>query len=117
MQDIQEIFVRTQKIKKERKDLKAAYRDALVASQEYVELIEKMKTLRERKKQIEQSIKADFASEFTKLDDMKIDLESDMVLLSDITMTKLMKGESVEVKDEYDNTYEPVFSVRFKKAN
>jgi len=30
-------------------------------------------------------------------------------------MTKLMKGETVEVKDEYDNTYEPIFSVRFKK--
>lgn len=117
MQDIQEIFVRIQKVKKEQKELRAIYRDALLASQEHVELVEKLKTLRERKKQIEELVKSDFSSEFTKLDDMKIDLESDMVMLSDIAMTKLMKGESVEVKDEYDNAYEPIFSVRFKKAN
>ena len=30
---------------------------------------------------------------------MKIDLESDAVMLSDLAMTKLMKGETVEVKD------------------
>ena len=32
-------------------------------------------------------------------------------------MTKLMKGESVSVSDEYENEYEPVFSVKFKKTN
>lgn len=116
MQDIQEIWGRIQQIKKQQKDLRLAYKDALQASLEYVELSEKLKTMRERKKQIETTVKGDFASEFTKLDDLKIDLESDMTILSDIAMTKLMKGETVEVKDEYDNVYEPIFSVKFRKT-
>ena len=116
MQDIQEIWGRIQQIKKQQKDLRGAYKDALKASQEYVELTEKLTTMRARKKQIEATVKGDFASDFTKLDDLKIDLESDMEILSDIAMTKLMKGETVEVKDEYDNVYEPIFSVKFKKT-
>jgi len=116
MQDIQEIFGRIQKIKKQQKELRSTYKEALNASQEYVELSDKLKTLRERKKQIENTVKGDFASEFTKLDDLKIDLESDMEMLSDMAFTKMVKGEAVEIKDDYDNTYEPVVVVRFKKA-
>lgn len=116
MQDIQEIFNRIQEIKKKQKDIRSAYKDALAASGEYVEIAEKIKTLRDRKKQIEATVKEDFSGEFTKLEDFKIDLESDMTMLSDAALTKLMKGETVEVKDEYDNSYEPVFSVKFKKS-
>ncbi len=116
MQDLQEIFNRIQETKKKQKDIRSAYKEALAASQEYIELSAKMKILRERKKQIEGSTKQDFSSEFTKLDDYDIDLESDQTLLSDAALTKLMKGETVEVKDEYDNTYEPQFSVKFKKT-
>lgn len=117
MQDIQEIFNRIQEIKKKQKDIRSSYKEALASSQEYVELTDKLKIMREKKKQIENMIKSDFSSEFTKLDDLKIDLESDMEMLSDIVITKTMKGESVEIKDEYDNNYEPIFTVRFKKIN
>jgi hypothetical protein len=116
MQDIQEIFNRMQSIKKQQKDIRSAYKDALEASLEYKEIGDKIKTLRERKKQIENTTKESFSSEFTKLDDFKIDLESDNVMLSDIALTKLMKGETVEVIDEYNNTYEPLFTVKFKKT-
>ncbi|MFA6486436.1 MAG: hypothetical protein WCT40_03655 [Candidatus Magasanikbacteria bacterium] len=116
MQDIQEIFNHIQEVKKKTKEIRSAYKDALASSQDYLDLCDKLKTLRERKKQIEASTKQDFAGEFTKLDDYKIDLESDMTMLSDAAMTKLMKGETVEVKDEYDNVYEPVFTVKFKKS-
>lgn len=102
--------------KKKQKDIRSAYKDALVTSQEYQEITDKLKTLRERKKQLEATIKADFSGEFTKLDDMQVDLESDAALLSDIAMSQLMKGETVEVEDEYSNKYEPIFSVKFKKA-
>ena len=116
MQDIQEIFNRIQEIKKKSKDIRSAYKDALAASGEYKEIDEKIKTLRERKKQIEKSVKSDFSGEFTKLEDFKVDLESDNTMLSDAALTKLMKGETVEVVDEYDNKYEPEFSVKFKKT-
>jgi len=117
MADIQEIFIRIQTTKKKQKDIKSSYRDALAASGEYKEISEKIKVLRERKKQIEMAIKADFQSEFTKLDDFKIDLESDNAILADAALSKIMKGETVEVKDEYENKYEPVWAIKFKKAN
>jgi len=116
MQDIQEIFNRMQEIKKQQKDIRSTYKDALDATPEYKEINDKIKTLRERKKQIENSTKESFSGEFTKLDDFKIDLESDNVMLSDIALTKLMKGETVAVVDEYNNAYEPLFTVKFKKT-
>lgn len=116
MQDIQEIFNRMQEIKKQQKDIRSAYKEALDGSLEYKEIGEKMKTLRERRKQIENTIKGDFSSEYSKLEDFKIDLESDRTMLSDIALTKLMKGETVQVVDEYNNSYEPLFTVKFKKT-
>lgn len=116
MQDIQTIFNHIQEIKKEQKKIRSTYREALAGSSEYQETTEKLKTLRERRKQIENSIKQDFNSEWTKLEDYAIDLESEATLLSDAALTKLMKGETVQVADEYNNNYEPVFSVKFKKT-
>ncbi len=116
MADLQEIFARIQETKKKQKDIKSAYRDALNSSEEYKNLTDKLTELRAKKKQIENSIKQDFSSEFQKLDDFKIDLESDNTMLSDAAFTKLLKGETVEVVDEYNNSYEPLFVVKFKKT-
>lgn len=117
MQDIQEVFARIQKNKKKVKDLKTSYSDALKTVQEYVETNDKLKTLREKKKQIENTIRQDFANEFQQMEDLKIDIESDQELLNDIALTQVMKGETVAVTDEYEQNYEPVFVVKFKKAN
>lgn len=116
MQDIQQVFSRVREAKKKIKDLKQAYKDALETSQEYQETSEALKTLREKKKQIERVTKEQFAGELTHIDDLKIDVASDMELLSDIALSKFMKGEEVEIKDEYDNVYEPIFKVNFKKV-
>ena len=116
MATLQEIFNRIAETKKKQKDIRSAYKDALATSLEYQELTEKMKTLREKKKQIEQATKAQFSSELTKLEDYAIDLASDNELLSDAALSQLMHGEKVEVTDEYGNAFEPVFSVKFKKS-
>lgn len=116
MQNLQEIFQRIQEAKKKQKDLKTAYKDALSTSLEYKELDEKLTTLKERKKQIETTVKEQFSGELTQIDDIKIDIQSDTELLTDLTMTQYTKGEKVEVVDEYGNNYEPVFKVQFKKA-
>lgn len=116
MQDLQSVWQRIQEAKKKQKDLKSVYKDALATSLEYQEITDKLKTLKEKKKQVENSTKEQFASELTKLDDLKIDIAGDMELISDIAMTQLMKGESIAIKDEYDNEYEPIFKVNFKKV-
>lgn len=105
-----------QEVKKKQKDIRSTYKEALDSSEEYKDVTDKLKTLRERKKQIENTIKESYSTELTKLDDFKIDLESDAQMLSDMALTKLMKGETVQVVDEYNNTYEPLFTVKFKKS-
>lgn len=116
MANLQEIFTRITQTKQKQKDIRAAYKDALATSLEYQEIQEKMKTLREKKKQIEQATKQQFANEFTKLDDYAIDIASDTELLTDAALTALMKGETVEIVDADNVTYEPIFTVKFKKT-
>ncbi len=113
----QEIFDRIQKIKKEQKEIKAMYRDALANSQSLQETIEEMKIIREKKKSLEEAIKSDFVSELEKLDTLKLDLENDNMLLSDAILSLAIKGELIEIKDQYENKYEPIFKVQLKKAN
>ena len=117
MQDIQEIFNKIEESKKDMKELKSSYKEALEGVQEYQEVQEQMKTLREKRKRIEQAIKEQFSSEITKIEDLKIDIESDMEMLSDIALAKISKGESIGITDKYSNEYEPVFKVKFKKVS
>lgn len=115
MQNIQEVFNRIREIKKEQKDLKDMYKDALAQADEYDEITEEIKTLREKKKQIEARIQREMGRAYEKLDDLKRDVETEKEMLNDIALSTLMKGETVVVKDEWDNEYEPSWKVNFKK--
>lgn len=117
MQDIQEIFNKIEESKKQMKELKASYKEALEAVQEYQEVQDNMKALREKRKRIEQAIKEQFSAEITKIEDLKIDIESDMEMLSDIAIAKITKGESIAIMDKYSNEYEPTFKIKFKKIS
>ena len=112
---VNEIFDRIQKTKKEQREIRAMYKDALANSQRFQELSEEIKTLKEKKKDLENGIKADFSREFDKLETLKADLMNDNQLLSDVVISKVAKGEKIELKDQNDTQYEPVFSVRFQK--
>lgn len=116
MSKLQEVFIRITETKLEQKKINKMYRDALDNSAEYKRLVDTLKQSRERKKQIEETIKEDFSAEFSRLDALKMDLQNDMMLISDIALTQLVKGEKVEVKDKNDDAYEPLFTVRFKKS-
>jgi len=116
MSELQEIFSRIKENQKKHKDIKSAYRDALVNSEQYRHVIEELKVLKDKKRNLEAQVKKDFGSEFDQLETTKHDLATDKELLSDLAITKLMKGETVSVTDEYENEYEPIFSVKFKKT-
>ncbi|KKQ39859.1 MAG: hypothetical protein US57_C0007G0003 [Candidatus Moranbacteria bacterium GW2011_GWC2_37_73] len=47
MQNIQEVFNHIREMKKEQKDLRDMYKDALVQADEYEEIVEEIKVLRE----------------------------------------------------------------------
>ena len=116
MIDIQEVFVRIEEAKKQQKEIRKMLSDALDNTSGYKEIVDELKQLREKKKQIETVVREGMAGDIMKMEDLKIDIESDQEVLTDIAVTKLMKGESISVNDQYDNEYEPIFVVKFKKA-
>jgi len=99
------------------KELKSSFKEALEAVQEYQLVQEEMKALREKRKRIEQTTKEQFSAEIIKIEDLKIDIESDMEMLSDIAIAKITKGEAIGITDKYSNEYEPIFKVKFKKVS
>lgn len=117
MQNIQDVFNHIREMKKEQKDLRDMYKDALVQADEYEEIVEKIATLREKKKEIETRIQSQLGRAYEKLEDLKREVETEKEMMNDIALSTLMKGETVVVKDEYDNEYEPNWKVGFKKAN
>lgn len=117
MQNIQEVFTKIREMKKEQKDLRDMYKDALAQADKYEEIVEEIKTLREKKKEIETRIQMELGRAWEKLEDLKLEVESEKEMLNDIAISTLMKGETVEVKDEFDNVFEPLWKVNFKKTN
>lgn len=116
MSNLQEVFNRIQETKNKAKEIRKMYKDSLNGSHEYQEILEKLESLKARKKQIETELKEDSMNDFRKLDAYKMHLKTDLEMLSDLALNQFVSGETVEVKDENDQKYEPVFSVRFKKA-
>ena len=115
MANLQEIFNRLQKTKKEQREIKAMYRDALKNSGGYQTVLDEVGVLKAKKKTIEEGIQDDFRVEFDKLEVLKADIENDSMLLSDAALSEYLKGKGVEIIDEYENKYEPIFKVQFKK--
>lgn len=116
MPNLQEVWNRMQKTRKKQKEIRAAYKDALTNHPDYGKITEDIKTLREKKKKIEMDTRSDFSSEFKDFDALKADAETDQELLSDLALNTLVKGETVQVTDEYENKYEPVFVVKFRRV-
>jgi hypothetical protein len=114
MKAIQEIFDRLQGKKQEARIISRKYQEELTTSHEYQTIKEQMEKLREKKKKYEQATKEQTGATFAKLDGLKLAIKQDAQMLSDVALTTIMKGESVQIKDQYSE-YEPVFSVRFRK--
>ncbi len=117
MQDLQTVFNQIREAKKEMKDIRAMYKDALSQTDEYDETVEKAKELREKKKQIETRVQNQMGKAYGRFEDLKNDVAAWEQLINDIAMTTLMDGKTVEVVDEFNNRYEPIYAVRFKKTN
>jgi hypothetical protein len=116
MKNLQEIFDRIETTKHEQHQVKAMYKDSLDNSPEYQEILDKLKKLKIQKKEIEDAAQADLGKEWEKLDLLALHLREDKELLADVAISTLMKGETVKIVDKNKIEYEPVFSVRFKKA-
>ncbi len=116
MKDVQEVFNELQETKKEIKEIRKEYKDSLSHDSEYAELVEKINEIKEEKKQHEMSAQRDMGSRWEQLEDLKAEEKSIKEMISDISLTNLMKGETVEVRDAYDTLYEPNYNISFKKT-
>lgn len=116
MSTLEQIYQRLEQNKKRRKELNSMFKDELSHSSRYQEILDEIKILREEKKGIEQDIRAG-NSEMAELEDIKMEIQTDQELLADTALNMYVKNETVEIKDEYDQTWYPVFKVNFKKAN
>lgn len=116
MANIQECFNNLQKLKKEKKTIKEMYRDALTNSKSYQEINDQLKELKEKKKTLEAAIRSEFVKEFDKLEEIATEMESESLIMTDLAINKLMKGEEIKITDEYESEYEPLFRVQFKKV-
>ncbi len=115
MQDLQSVYVELQQKKKERKEIAKMFQDELKHNGDYQELLKEIKTLREKKKSIEDQAKAHALSDARQLDRLGDEIKGSTELLSDIALAKFMNGETVEMTDQENNRLVPVFSVKFKK--
>lgn len=115
LQIIPDIHSRVKKTQSEIKDIKAMFKDALSHHSEYGKIIDEIKTLRDKKAQIENAVKEDFGSEFSTIKTLQLDLDNDKMLMSDAALNKLMQGESINFKDEKGIEYEGTVSVKYKK--
>jgi hypothetical protein len=117
MKSLEEVFAKIQAVKLQQRELRKSYKEALERVPNYKSTTDDLTALREKKKKIEAQVREEFSKEFDKLEELKLDLEENNMMLTDIALSKLMKGEHVEVKDQYNLVYEPIFAVRFKKTN
>ena len=117
MKDVQEIFSKLKEVSQEQKEIRKEYRDALTQADNYEETLEKLDELKQEKKRIEERIQGTMGSRWEKLENLKNKTKELKQMQSDAAMTTLMDGKTVEVQDEFNNVYEPVFSVSFKKTS
>ncbi|QQS20563.1 MAG: hypothetical protein IPL87_03250 [Candidatus Moraniibacteriota bacterium] len=102
-------------MKKEQKEIKKEYRDTLTQITEYEKAVEELERVKEKKLLFEQKAKDTLGKRYERYDELSDEIKAHQEMLTDVAMTTLMDGKTVEAIDEFGNKYEPIFAVRFKK--
>ena len=116
MQKIQDVYNRIQEKKKERKKIKALFKEAQEGNTALREVKEQLDALKAKKKSLEAEINSEFSHEQNELEGLDKDIKDDQQMMDDIAITMYSQGEPIRFKDENDEEYEPVFSVKYRKA-
>lgn len=115
MKSAQDVFLKVQELKREKRAIRKEYADVLANEDEYTKIISEIRRLRVRKAQIEAKAQEAMGSRFARLEEVNSELVAQQEMLSDISIANLVDGLAVEVTDEFENKYEPVFSVKMRK--
>lgn len=112
----QEVYNRIIRNKEEMKKNKDFLSEQYAKPKEYQDIVVEIKKLREKKKALENIVKRDNANVMAKIGDLKIDIDSDQELLSDMILTATMRGETVELEGKNKQMMLPIFKVKMAKA-
>ncbi len=116
MKDVQDIFDQVQDLKKEQRNIRKEYKDALYNTEGYEDLLEELKKMRDKKKQMEVQVQEEMGSRYEELETNKSEITELSQMISDVAMSSVAEGKNINVTDKYNNLYEPVYKVTFKKA-
>lgn len=116
MPQLHEVHQRIQQNKAERRELNKIFKDEVRNHARHTELVEQIQTLKEEKKGIEDEIHANALGDAQKLDELRIEIQTDIELISDIALNMYVNKEPVEIVDENDQKWTPVFVVKFEKS-
>ena len=116
MPNLEEVYKRLEKNKKRKREIAKMITDELLHSSRYKEIKEELMALREEKKSIEKTVQAG-NPDFKEVEDLKVEIQTDQEVLSDIALNMFLKDQTVEIVDEYDQKWYPSFKVAFKKGN
>ncbi|MDP2656632.1 MAG: hypothetical protein Q8P11_03670 [bacterium] len=116
MSALQETFERVEKKRDEQRKLRAQIKEAQDGSPSYKRIKEEARALKARKGTVEQELHNEFFSEYERLDKLARDIKDDTQMLADLALTRIAKGQTVEVRGHDEVDYVPLFSVRFKKV-
>ncbi len=71
---------------------------------------------RTAKKHAEQAVQASMGGAYERLQELMNERRALEEMLSDIAMSQMLEGQSIELADADHNTYVPHYKVTFKKA-
>ena len=100
----------------ERRDIKLIIRDCFENSLLWQNQKAKVDEERAALKKIEEEIKTDLNKEIDKLEELNAEVKNDTMVMTDIALALLTKGEPVVVKDKHGVAYEGEFKVKFKRV-
>jgi len=100
---------------KKKKGLMTSIKDAHKNYKEFDDIKDEMDKLKVRKKEIDSAVRNEYSSEYNDLDDVKTDIKDTKMMLSDLMWNEIMKNNTVEVVDQYDQKYVPEVNVTLRK--
>lgn len=112
---LQLFFDQSLKLKNDASEIKASIADALKSSKEYQKAVNTYETALAEKNMIKKSIEDDFSKDLDKLSEIKIEINEKDVVMTDVALSELMKGETVEFEHN-GQKYEASWKVKFKKV-
>lgn len=116
MQDLKETYLKMRQKTREKNELAKMIRDELANRADYKELVDELKRLREKKKSIENEVRASAFADANQIDLLKLEISAAGELMTDIALTMYANHETVEIVDEDRGVrLTPVFSVKFQK--